>query len=228
MKKRWCILVGLLPYLLMVPIAALIIGGFNIFGLSEWIVKSSTDPLTTLWSVSICLSSIVYGLCKWLFRTLPKIEKLGNLEINVGFIKFNLKEFRIKAIDSCLFSLPHLALIIFFALGMIAFFLTRLPCQPPVVVVTAIYDGEVKQISVGSTYSTTFASALFSVKTLGMAKITCKWEYTGDAITAMPNTGCDVQTMFSQNPGDIAVVTLRARDGFCSQESVFSYFVNMK
>lgn len=211
MKKRWCSFAGVIVYALLVIGIVLI----NPSTLAVWIAKWSSNPLITLWSVSILISSLFY--------LLPKIS--GSLKIQIPIVSGEIG----KKIVACWFSLPYIVLGVFIAIGMIGIFSTKSPCQPPVVTMTATFSGNVQSISAGSTlYTIVTPSALLKAKNESGIAMVCNWKYAGEAITSMPQTGCDINVLFSQNPGDIAVVTLHAMDSSCYQISIFSFHIEVK
>lgn len=214
-KKYRCILVGAMVYLLIIIgivwIAPLV--------LLEWITRSSSNPIVTLWSVGILLASVIYMLFK--------ISETVRIQITPLSITFDSN----RAARACAFSLPYQAIGGLLLIGVIGVLYTRSLCQQPVVLVTAIKNGVEDSISPGDRFNVTTSenSILFHASTLTPTAISCRWDYTGDAIRLIgQQTGCDAWFTFSGKQNDIAAVTLNAITGQCSQENIFPFFVEIK
>lgn len=216
-KRHSCALVGAMVYLLTATIIVLL-GPKTIL---IWVTRSSSNPIITFWSASIFLSGVVYV-----------IGKLGGeLKITISPFAVELNANR-KAI-ACIFGMPYWATVVLLLAGLTGIILTRSLCQPPVVAVTATYEDEdkdVKSISPGRTLNTALnSSAVFNADTLNSTAIACEWDYAGNAILSLePQNGCIVRMTFSQEQGEVGVVTLSAMDSQCSQRNVFSFNVEIK
>jgi len=214
-KKHQCTFLGVTTYFSI----SIVIVWIGQIAISEWVVKSSSNPIIALWSIGIFLSSLIYLLIK-LSRSLK-----------ISLFKIDLEIAQEKI--ACFFSLPNWVIFILLLIGLTGgIILTRPLCQPPVVLVSARYEenGNTKQISPGGTFDTLLASsAIFEASAKNTATIVCKWEYEGNAILSRePQDGCTVRIAFSQEPAQIGVVTLIATDNQCSQRNVFPFNVETK